>query len=775
MTRVSAAAGRSFAFDIPRKPRVLGRIGGRWSRMRTRLRRTSGFAGPIAATIILIVIAGVVTWRLEHSRRAALDLSARLLDLRAGELVRKLDEGFRDAPEASPQELLGRAFGRQTSDFGVALLADSQGAVRAAWPRRAGEPATLAEALGGDALLPLFGDKAGAMRVEAPAGVDSYAALRTLAGGRGQVALIASEREMLSNWRASARVLAALLAAVVLILAGSTAAFWLDAQRAREKAKLAAVRRASLDMALRHGRCGLWTWDLDAGRFSWSASMFDLVGAPQGSATLGLAEVARFLHPEEPTLEAMAEAARAAPLGPIEFQRRLRRADGEWIWLDLRADIVEDEGARRRRLIGIALDATDRMREAEISATADQRLRDAIEAISEAFVLWDSSNRLVLCNSKYQLLHNLPQDSTRAGAHYAELARLGQAPIVSNEIVVNPNDVAPLDGRSRTYQARLADGRWLQVNERRTRDGGYVSVGTDITTIKQNEEELQKSERLLLQTVAQLNQSRRSLEAQAQQMAELAKGYLEEKAKAETANRAKAEFLANMGHELRTPLNAIIGFSDMMRCETLGPLAAKYLDYAANIFDSGQSLLKVFDDVLAMSNLESGRIQLHYQKFPAIEAVEAAVADVADVAREKEVVLRVEVDGSSSLHADRGAVSRVLTTLARNAVKFAPRGGSVSIGAQTFREHIYFYVEDDGPGIAEHDLARLGRPFEQASKAMANGMKGSGLGLAIARSYAELHGGSLNISSRFGEGTVVLVTIPKTPPGPRAMAASSVA
>jgi two-component system cell cycle sensor histidine kinase PleC len=230
-----------------------------------------------------------------------------------------------------------------------------------------------------------------------------------------------------------------------------------------------------------------------------------------------------------------------------------------------------------------------------------------------------------------------------------------------------------------------------------------------------------------------------------------------------------------MSHELRTPLNAIMGFSDIMRSETLGPIAAKYLDYANNIFDSGQGLLKVFDDVLAMSNLESGRIELRYQKFPALEAVEEAVFDVADFAREKQIELRVEVEAGAAMQADRAAVVRVLTTLMRNAVKFARQRGSVSIGAQGFREHVYFYVEDDGPGIPEPDLARLGRPFEQASKAMANGMKGSGLGLAIARSYAELHGGSLNISSRFGEGTVVLVTIPKAPPGPRAMALGSVA
>ena len=365
--------------------------------------------------------------------------------------------------------------------------------------------------------------------------------------------------------------------------------------------------------------------------------MFDLMGAPQADASLRARRLAP-LHASRGPNRSKRSPRRRWPRrsGRWSSAAACDARDGEWIWVTKRADIVEDRTTRRRRLVGIAVDVTERMREAEISATADQRLRDAIEAISEAFVLWDAGNRLVLCNSKYQRCTNLPPNSARAGAllRRARASRPGRRSCRARSSSI-PAKRRPADDRSRTYQARLADGRWLQVNERRTRDGGYVSVGTDITAIKQNEEELQKSERLLLQTVAQLNQSRRSLEAQAQQMAELAKGYHEEKAKAETANRAKAEFLANMGHELRTPLNAIIGFSDMMRTETLGPIAPKYLDYACNIFDSGQSLLKVFDDVLAMSNLESGRIQLHYQKFAAIEAVEAAIADVAEVARDK--------------------------------------------------------------------------------------------------------------------------------------------
>ena len=766
MTRVSAASGESFAFGARRARSAIGRSERQWASMRTRVRRATGYAGPFAATLIVFVVVAAGGWRLERSRQAALDLASRLVDLRVGELARRLEA----VPGADPHVWLATALARAPHEDGIVLISDEKGAVRAVWPPKFDAPATLAEALGGDSLLPFFADKAGAMRVEAPDRPAAYGALRKLADGRGQVALLVGEREMLEDWRSEARALAALLACVVLVLSACAGAFHLDARRARLLGERAAARRANLDLALRHGRCGLWSWDLTLDRVVWSRSMFELIGAPRATAMLRAQDFAQFLHPQDGSLAEVAEAARCGPLGPIAFRRRLRCAGGGWIWVDCRADVVEDAGDGNRRLVGIAVDVSDRMREAEISATADQRLRDAVETISEAFVLWDSGNRLVLCNSKYQALHKLPPDAARAGADYAELARLGETPSVASEIAF-----APTDARARTYQARLADGRWLQVNERRTRDGGFVSVGTDITGIKQHEEELQKSERLLLQTVAQLNQSRRSLEAQAQQMAELAKGYLEQKAKAETANRAKAEFLANMSHELRTPLNAIIGFSDIMQSETLGPISAKYGGYARDIHGSGQSLLKVFDDVLAMSNLESGRIQLRYQTFATIDAVEAAVGDIAGVARDKGVALSIEVEPGSTLNADRAAMIRVLTTLARNAVKFAPHGGAVSIGAQAFREHIYFYVEDDGPGIAEHDLARLGQPFEQASQAMANGMKGSGLGLAIARSFAELHGGGLNISSRFGEGTVVLVKIPKTPPGPRAVATSAVA
>ena len=407
-----------------------------------------------------------------------------------------------------------------------------------------------------------------------------------------------------------------------------------------------------------------------------------------------------------------------------------------------------------RRLVGIAVDVTDQKREAELSATADQRLREAIEAISEAFVLWDSSNRLVLCNSKYQRLHNLPAEAAKVGAPYAELAALGAPPLVDRETDVESGGEALAAGDARTYEARLSDGRWLQVNERRTRDGGYVSVGTDITDLKEHEQQLLNSEQLLLATVAQLRQSRRSLEAQAQQLADLAERYHEQKAQAETANRAKAEFLANMSHELRTPLNAIIGFSQLMEGETVRPARLGQVP----------RLLRPHPRQRPIPAQRHQRRARHVAagigRHPlAAGTVQGRTGDQQGGARRRR-------DGARQARGDRGrgrrrrhdrgrsaaAVERILVTLLRNAVKFSPEGGVVTVGAQAFTDQMYFYVEDAGSGIGPDDISRLGRPFEQAETTMANGMKGSGLGLAIANSLIELHGGAAAHHLQAGRG-----------------------
>jgi two-component system cell cycle sensor histidine kinase PleC len=216
-----------------------------------------------------------------------------------------------------------------------------------------------------------------------------------------------------------------------------------------------------------------------------------------------------------------------------------------------------------------------------------------------------------------------------------------------------------------------------------------------------------------------------------------------------------------MSHELRTPLNAIIGFSEMMEHETFGALgSAKYVDYSAHIHQAGQHLLGVISDVLDMSRLESGKVQLH----PGVFEIDAAVTRALDVVRhtadEKEITLQAESLPRTTLFADRQAIEKVLISLLRNAVKFTPDGGRISLRSYVDDAHVSITVEDTGVGIAPEALLRIGRPFEQIDSPLENGNKGSGLGLAIARSLVELHGGTLHIRSSLGSGTIVRIRLP---------------
>jgi two-component system cell cycle sensor histidine kinase PleC len=709
----------------------------------------------------------VVTVRhLLVERDLALREAAREVDMRASLIAARLNAALTAAPEAPPPEIFRRVLEAYPEErLAGAVLVDRAGRpVADDPPERAGKARLDPDT------LPIQGGEASVVRVSRDAAGDRFAAVRFLPAKAWRVAFASPVESHLAAWRRSATAMALLLGSTVALIVAWGGLCAAEARINRRRFREQCAVRARLELALNRGRCGLWMWDLDNGRIAWSASMFNVLGLVERPVHWTVSELQGLMHPEDQSLEGIAQLALERSGDFIDVKFRIRAADGRWIWLHKRAELVEDEETGQASLVGIAFDVTDRKREAEAAATADQRLRDAIEAISEAFVLWDSSNRLVLCNSKYQRLHGLQDDSVRSGANYVDFSNLWREAL--------PGMGEPLDdGRHRrTFELRLPDGRWLQVNERRTRDGGFVSVGTDITALKEHEDQLMNSERLLLATVAQLRQSRRSLERQAKQLAELAERYHEQKAQAEAANRAKAEFLANMSHELRTPLNAIIGFSQLMGNQMFGPLGSdKYRDYCEHISASGEYLLRVVSDVLDMSRLEAGQRRLTYCRFPTQEAIGRALRDVASIAREKRISVTSEAGADLFIEADRKALERILTMLMRNAVKFAPDGGAIEVGAEAIADQIYFYVEDNGPGIAAEDVARLGRPFEQGDVVMDDGMKGSGLGLAIANSLVELHGGTLQLGSREGQGAVAVVALPRVQRGPKATALAKVA
>ncbi|MFJ5487691.1 ATP-binding protein, partial [Hansschlegelia beijingensis] len=561
-----------------------------------------------------------------------------------------------------------------------------------------------------------------------------------------------------AKWRVLAKIFAnPAYASTGFVLALLGLAFQWQAARARRTDDVYDRVQHRIETALSRGHCGLFDWDIARGRIFWSRSLFELLGHPPREQLVSFGEFNSLVHADDIDLYALADEVASGRTSTIDRVFRVRDARDQWKWLRARAEVVQGKAEDGVRLIGICVDVTEHRTLAERTATADMRLRDAIETISEAFVLWDASNRLVTCNSKFQQLYELKDEAVRPGTLRDEIIAAGRQPVIVNS--VRPD--GRVEDGARSYEAQIEDGRWLRINERRTKDGGFVSVGTDITSLKRQEERLMDSEKALMANVADLRKSRQTLEIQAQQLADLAEKYAEQKSQAEFASQAKSEFLANISHELRTPLNAILGFSEIMESGLFGPLGSeKYYEYLRDIRESGVYLLDVINDVLDMAKIEAGRFRLARETLDIDKVVLDAMRVISPRAEEKSIAVRAEAACGATVEVDRRALKQILLNLLSNAVKFTPAGGRVTIRTRAVGGAMNLYIEDTGIGIPKDAIDKLGRPFEQVENQFSKSHKGSGLGLAIAKSLTELHGGSMRIRSTVGVGTVVLVRLP---------------
>jgi signal transduction histidine kinase len=233
---------------------------------------------------------------------------------------------------------------------------------------------------------------------------------------------------------------------------------------------------------------------------------------------------------------------------------------------------------------------------------------------------------------------------------------------------------------------------------------------------------------------------------------------------AEASSRAKSDFLANMSHELRTPLNAIIGFSDIIRSEAFGPLQPdRYCAYVRDIHESGVHLLQLIEDILDVSKAEAGQLPIDDSPLALPEVLQAAVQMVRERARSGGVSLGlVAPAGLPMLLADRRRVLQIALNLVSNSVKFTDAGGSVQCSAyEAASGGLVMRVSDTGHGIPEEEQARVFEPFVQLNKSSGTASEGTGLGLPLTRKLVELHGGTLTLESRLGEGTRIEVSFPK--------------
>jgi len=719
----------------------------------------AAFLATLGTALVLQLAQSRTAHLVEQSRSSALHARAVAQDIR---LQYAEDLAAGQTPRPMSAELLQHAAGQAALAEGrIFAVVDRNGRIAAGLPASAG--------FGGrdlaEILTPQF---SGGTRLGQPAmtpltlasGEEAFVATHDLGAYPGSLVVIQRKSDVLAAWRASVGRVSMLFVVTLLVLMMLGGAFHWQAARASEADGTLAVATERLDKALDRGQCGMWDWDVARGVIFWSKSMFEILGMPVKGDFLSFGEVANRLHPDDAQLETVVESLLRGELAVFDREFRMRHEDGHWAWLRARAALAPGGAEDGEHLIGIVFDITQQKLADRLNQEAELRLKDAIENISEAFVLWDADNRLVVCNSKYQQFHSLPVQVCVPGAPYEIVTKAAKEPSVRKRVSVITGDAAG----AKSFEVQLGDRRWLQINERRTKDGGFVSVGTDITALKKQEERLLASERELMVTVRDLQKERLLADQQAQRLADLADKYAREKTRAEAANRSKTEFLANMSHELRTPLNAIIGFSEIMQAQMFGPIGSeKYSEYSRDIQRSGQFLLDVINDILDMSKIEAGRLQLEIEKAPLDGIFEDVMRLVGPRALEGRVTITRAVPKPLHIEADRRALKQVFINLLSNAVKFTPEGGRVNIRATREGETIVIAIKDTGIGIPAGDIEKLGRPFEQVENQFTKSHGGSGLGLAISRSLVELHGGTLNIASEVGAGTEVLVVLPCNP------------
>ena len=482
-----------------------------------------------------------------------------------------------------------------------------------------------------------------------------------------------------------------------------------------QRAFLASEQRFRLAVEAAHA--GIWEWDLEKDRIFVSDATAAMLGWDSARTVAGQAAVDQVV-PEDRARMLNALSAAAAN-DAFEVSVRAPRPAGGFTWIELRGRGFVEAGAYGpSRIIGVALDVTEERQAHGRAQIAESRLRDAIESLSEAFALWDRNDRLLLCNRTYGQLLGLTPDQLRPGAHRAEISALIRRNVRQED--------APVAGR---FEAEMKDGRWLQVCERRTTEGGAVVTISETTTLKRQQEMRRQNE---------------------QQLEELARKYEAEKLRAESANRAKSEFLANMSHELRTPLNAINGFSEIMATEMYGPVGdPRYREYARDIHNSGQHLLALINDILDMSKIEAGKMHLRIEPIALEDVAEDAVRLVRNRAEAVGVAVEIDFPELPDVEADYRAIKQVLLNLLSTAIKYTPRDGRITV-----------FVRDTGIGIPKEDLARLAKPFEQVESHLARTTSGTGLGLALTKSLVEMHNGVLTLESEPGEGTTVSFVLP---------------
>lgn len=482
------------------------------------------------------------------------------------------------------------------------------------------------------------------------------------------------------------------------------------------------------ELALRGSNDGIWDWNLRTNQFFYSSRWKQIRGLSKNDIGPTIQEWSNLIHIDDYEWVMAAITDHLAGKTPFfQAEYRVKCKDGSYMWVLDRGQALWDDKGNVLRVVGSETDITDR-REAE------KKLKHhltVIEAAVDGIAILENNTFTYLNKAHLQLFgyenaDELLNQSWQVLYSQEEISRFQTEvfPVLMEDSQWRGEAIATRKDGSHFYE-----GLSLTLTE----GGTLICVCRDISNIKQAEQELKNINEQLTLTNAELQR----------------------------ATRLKDEFLANMSHELRTPLNAILGLSEGLEDGIFGKINHRQQKAIATIEESGRHLLELINDILDLSKIESGKLQLQLTSVPIKHLVDSCLLFVRQQAIKKNICLTVSIpDHLGEICVDELRIRQVLINLLNNAIKFTPEGGSVRLETNLEKSYLVIAVIDTGIGIAPDDINKLFQPFVQVDSKLSRQYGGTGLGLALVRRLVELHNGAVAVTSEVGKGSCFTVKLP---------------
>ncbi len=526
----------------------------------------------------------------------------------------------------------------------------------------------------------------------------------------------------------------------------------LDDTEVYELARSLDSTAAQLEFATELAHIVVWRHDLTTRRVHYNEHGFKVLGIPYSADGLAIGDARAYTHPDDVAKLDAAAAQALQTSAPVDVEARHRGGDGSWRHMLVRRVVERGRAGEALAFIGVSLDVTDRVEQAQRTEAQARQLKavaelartdrhDALAALHQAseraaliahsagIGTWETDRPGNPARWDEQMFRLRGLEPRATGLERDEWLALVHPDDRARMLDANPDRNMTAEPLAYEFRVRLPDGsyRWLASRSTGLRDeqgqvGRRVGVNWDITEAKNAE--LARQQALL----------------------------------AERESQAKSQFLSRMSHELRTPLNAVLGFTQLLQLEAQRSAATERLVKLDHLRAAGEHLLTLIDDALDLSSLQSGTLRLELQPVPLAAAVAQALALVADLAAKQDVGVRAGlVEGMA--HVDPTRLRQVLINLLTNAVKYNRPGGEVVVEARASGAQVNLSVRDTGRGMRPEQVAQLFEPFNRLGME-GEGIEGSGIGLTIVKALVANMGGHVEVSSEPGRGTVFALTFP---------------